>query len=129
MASRTTRFFAKLFDAMVLMAIMLPSFLLSAPTNNLDGMDLLTKISTLMFIFYLLFKDGLGGQSVGKRIMRISVINTKSRRPCNIFESFIRNIALLSVLDIFLVMSSSQRRLGDWLAGTVVVQEENMYHW
>jgi uncharacterized RDD family membrane protein YckC len=129
MAPRTARFFAKLFDAMVLMAIMLPSFLLSAPANNLDGMNLLTKISVLVFIFYLLFKDGLGGQSVGKRIMRISVINTKSRRPCSIFQSLIRNIALLSVLDVFLVMSSSQRRLGDWLAGTVVVQEENMYHW
>jgi uncharacterized RDD family membrane protein YckC len=116
MAPRTARFFAKLFDAMVLMAIMLPSFLLSAPANNLDGMNLLTKISVLVFIFYLLFKDGLGGQSVGKRIMRISVINTKSRRPCSIFQSLIRNIALLSVLDVFFVMSSSQRRLGiGWL--------------
>jgi uncharacterized RDD family membrane protein YckC len=129
MAPRTSRFFAKLFDSMVLMAIMLPSFLLSPPANDIQGMDLLTKASVLLFVFYLLFKDGLGGQSVGKRIMRISVINTKSRRPCSIWQSFLRNIALLSVLDVLFIMSGSYRRLGDWLAGTVVVQEENMYHW
>jgi uncharacterized RDD family membrane protein YckC len=129
MAPRTNRFFAKLFDSMVLMAIMLPSFLLSPPANDVQSMDLLTKASILVFVFYLLFQDGLGGQSIGKRIMRISVINTKSRRPCSIFQSLIRNITLLSVLDVLFVMSSSQRRIGDWLAGTVVVQEENMYYW
>jgi uncharacterized RDD family membrane protein YckC len=131
MASRSTRFFAKLFDGMVLVAIMLPSFLSSAPTGDLQSMTWLTKISILVFIFYLLFQDGLGGQSIGKRVMRISVISASSRRPCNIFQSLVRNasIVIFSIVDVLLITNHSQRRLGDWLAGTVVVQEENMYHW
>jgi uncharacterized RDD family membrane protein YckC len=131
MASRTSRFFARLFDGCVLLAILMPSSLLYNPSTQNAENSLLTSISTLIFILYLLFKDGFGGQSIGKRLLRIGVISETSRRPCTLFQSLVRNasIVLFSAIDLVFIMDQSKRRLGDRLAGTVVVLEQNLCQW
>jgi uncharacterized RDD family membrane protein YckC len=131
MASRTSRFFARLFDGGVLLAILMPSLLLYNPSTPNSGNSLLTSISTLIFVAYLLFKDGFGGQSIGKRLLRIGVISETSRRPCTLFQSLVRNgsIVLFSIIDLAFILDQSKRRLGDRLAGTVVVLEQNLYQW
>jgi uncharacterized RDD family membrane protein YckC len=131
MASRTARFFAELFDCGVLAAIMMPSILLHGSPSQFFGDGLLLQVSTAIFFMYLFFKDALGGQSIGKRVMRIAVVGVASRRPCNLFQSLIRNLSIVvfSVFDILMIMGSDKLRLGDRLAGTRVVVEENFYHW
>jgi uncharacterized RDD family membrane protein YckC len=131
MASRTARLFAELFDCGVLAAIMMPSILLHGSPSQFFGDGLLLQVSTAIFFMYLFFKDALGGQSIGKRVMRIAVVGVASRRPCNLFQSLIRNLSIVvfSVFDILMIMGSDKLRLGDRLAGTRVVVEENFYHW
>jgi uncharacterized RDD family membrane protein YckC len=131
MASRTSRFFAKLFDCAVLVAILIPSILLSGTSDKFFGDGLLFQISAVIFFLYLFFEDALGGQSIGKRVMRIAVVGSASRRPCNLFQSLIRNLSIVvfSVFDILMIAGNKKLRLGDRIAGTVVVVEENFYHW
>ncbi len=93
---------------------------------------------------YLLISDGLlKGKSIGKKIMRLKVINLENKSPADFRDSVIRNLLLsISVLllkipiigwMIFLIVyaiefiiiigDSESRRLGDYLAKTVVIEE------
>jgi uncharacterized RDD family membrane protein YckC len=131
MASRTARLFSELFDCGILIAIMMPSILIKGNSDNFFGDGPILQVSTAIFFMYLFFKDALGGQSIGKRVMRIAVVGIASRRPCNLFQSLIRNLSIIlfNILDILMIMGSDRLRLGDRLAGTRVVVEENFYHW
>ncbi len=131
MASRTARLFAKLFDCGVLIAIFIPSILISGAPGKFFGDGPLLQISTAMFFLYLFFDDALGGQSIGKRVLRIAVVGATSRRPCNLFQSLIRNLSIVifSIFDILMIVGNRRLRLGDRIAGTIVVVEENFYRW
>jgi uncharacterized RDD family membrane protein YckC len=131
MASRTARLFARLFDCGVLIAILMPSILINGAPGKFFGDGLLLQVSTLIFFLYLFFEDALGGQSIGKRVMRIAVVGVASRRPCNLFQSLLRNLSIIifSIFDILMIVGNKKLRLGDRIAGTVVVIEENFYHW
>jgi uncharacterized RDD family membrane protein YckC len=131
MASRTARFFARLFDCCVLAAILMPSIIINGSPGKFFGDGLLFEVSALLFFLYLFFEDALGGQSIGKRVMRIAVVGATSRRPCNLFQSLIRNLSIVvfSVFDILMIVGNKKLRLGDRIAGTVVVVEDNFYHW
>lgn len=69
--------------------------------------------------------DGLmHGQSFGKRIMEIYVIDAKSGRPCTFIQSLIRNSSLLlGLIDCMFVFSEKQQRLGDKIAKTIVIKK------
>lgn len=93
---------------------------------------------------YLLISDGLfKGKSIGKKIMRLKVINLENRNPADFRDSVIRNLLLsISVLllkipiigwmiffivyaieFIIIIGDSESRRVGDYLAKTVVIEE------
>ncbi|BBB68050.1 hypothetical protein UNDYM_3797 [Undibacterium sp. YM2] len=77
----------------------------------------------ILWTLYLLFKDGFDGQSLGKRIMGIRVLQRDTEQPCNLTQSFVRNILALTVVDWLFALGSKRLRLGDMLAGTRVVRE------
>jgi uncharacterized RDD family membrane protein YckC len=109
----------------------MPSILINGAPGKFFGDGLRLQISTVVFFLYLFFEDAMGGQSIGKRVMRIAVVGTASRRPCNLFQSLIRNLSIVvfSVFDVLMIAGNKKLRLGDRIAGTVVVVEENFYHW
>ncbi len=109
----------------------MPSIIINGTPDNFFGDGLLLQISLLIFFLYLFFEDALGGQSIGKRVMRIAVVGVASRRPCNLFQSLIRNLSIIvfSIFDILMIAGNKKLRLGDRIAGTMVVIEENFYHW
>jgi uncharacterized RDD family membrane protein YckC len=77
-------------------------------------------------IFYRLCADGLeGGQSYGKRLMKICVIDATSGKPCTFLKSLLRQIPslLLGIIDIAFIFSQSRQRLGDTIANTIVVNK------
>jgi len=78
---------------------------------------------TVGFIYFL-FSDALpNGQSIGKRILKIQVVNVKTMRPCSLGQSFLRNITFpLGVFDWIFIFFGSHRRLGDFIASTIVVK-------
>jgi uncharacterized RDD family membrane protein YckC len=80
---------------------------------------------------YLLFRDAIRGQSVGKFLLGLVVINLESGRPSSLAGSVRRNFLLLlpgaNAVAIFLEARSIVRdpqgqRLGDRLALTQVVE-------
>jgi uncharacterized RDD family membrane protein YckC len=90
------------------------------PTDS----DQLSNLWVFPCILYFLFSDALPkGQSIGKKILKISVVDFNSRIPSGLFQSFIRNVVLLFLgfIDVFFIFSSNRRRLGDLAAGTIVI--------
>ena len=76
-------------------------------------------------LLYAVFADGLpGGQSVGKRVLDIAVVDVKSRKPCSYWQSLQRNVSLLLLcgLDVLPAFGQRRQRWGDAVAGTEVVQ-------
>ncbi len=107
--------------------------------------ELLPKAGLYAGILYILIGDSIfHSGSIGKRLMRIFVIRMKDQKQCSPGDSIIRNsplgmALLLTVIPVvgyliaglitafeFLMMLGNKegRRLGDILAGTMVVSIE-----
>jgi uncharacterized RDD family membrane protein YckC len=90
--------------------------------------------SALYFVFsaaYLLLRDAIGGQSIGKLLAGLVVISVETGRSSYVAGSVKRNLLLLlpgaNVVAIFLeahtvVRDPQGQRLGDRLAQTMVVE-------
>lgn len=76
-------------------------------------------------VVYYLFSDAMpNGQSLGKKLLGMSVIDERSYLNCNLYQSFIRNITtpFLNILDWIFIFFGSRKRLGDMLASTIVIR-------
>lgn len=78
--------------------------------------------------YFVLFETLWQGQTPGKRYVKIRVIRDDGR-PVRLQQATLR--ALLRPVDdtlfigmLLIVFSKKEKRLGDWVAGTMVVQEE-----
>jgi uncharacterized RDD family membrane protein YckC len=82
--------------------------------------------------YFVLFETFWSGQTPGKRIMRLRVVR-EDGRPVRFFEVFVRNVLRIA-LDmqpvptyaigvISIIFSPRSKRVGDFVAGTVVVKE------
>jgi uncharacterized RDD family membrane protein YckC len=116
------RAMAHLVDQFMLLPI---GFLTAVITDLLLGeANSSTGLWLIACLLYFLFSDALpNGQSIGKKICKIAVVDYKTRRPSGIFASFVRNLILLlaGYIDLFFIFSEERRRLGDRAAGTIVV--------
>jgi uncharacterized RDD family membrane protein YckC len=80
--------------------------------------------------YFALFETVWNGQTPGKRAVRIRVIKD-SGRPISVYEAVARNVirivdqfpGIYAVGIISVFISSRNKRLGDFVAGTVVVHE------
>lgn len=77
------------------------------------------------YLLYLMFCDALpGGQSLGKKVVNISVVHNLNNSPCTYLQSLARNITMfLGIFDVVFILGKSKRRLGDYLARTKVVRQ------
>ncbi|AKG24339.1 RDD family protein [Calothrix sp. 336/3] len=78
--------------------------------------------------YFVFFETIWQGQTPGKRIAKIRVIRDNGR-PVSLLQSGLR--ALLRPIDdtlflgaFFIAFSRREKRLGDWVAGTVVIQSQ-----
>lgn len=78
----------------------------------------------VMFAAYQLFSDGLGnGQSFGKRVVKIAVVDEKTGAPCTFGGSFLRNAArFFGLFDWAFMFGERRQRLGDKAANTIVIK-------
>jgi uncharacterized RDD family membrane protein YckC len=85
----------------------------------------------LQFGYFTFFESLWNGQTPGKRRFRLRVIK-ESGRPISVYDAVIRNLmrtvdslpGFYGVGILSALMSSTNKRLGDYVAGTVVVHEE-----
>ena len=74
---------------------------------------------------YYLLADALpGGQSYGKRMLGMVVLDARTGAPCRVWQALVRNLtlALLGPLDWIFVFGARNQRLGDMAARTIVVR-------
>jgi uncharacterized RDD family membrane protein YckC len=145
----------------MLWVLQLPNHLKVSVLNRIlaKGIDILIVITVaaliprplgpLLGFLYSLFADGINygqfhGQSVGKKIMHLKVINTKRKEPASLRDSALRNAPIgvatffaiiplwgwlilgligipLMVMEIYLMLSvETGHRLGDVMGDTEV---------
>ena len=105
--------------------------------------EVIPKAGFYAGLAYLLICDGLfGGSSIGKKLIGLKVVSAKTYQSCTFKDSIVRNCtfgigyffyqviwlgwivtAIISVLEfIILLGSKDEMRLGDELAGTIVLE-------
>jgi uncharacterized RDD family membrane protein YckC len=116
LATLGQRLVAQIIDGAIYLGILL----VSAVPFGFSGVVVGAVIAGL----YYMCQDGLkGGQSYGKRIVHIAVIDTRTGQWCSFGQSFIRNVllSLLSVIDWIFIFGPRRQRLGDKVANTAVI--------
>ena len=86
----------------------------------------------LFFVFYVgyfvIFETVWQGQTPGKRIAKIRVIR-ENGQPAGLFQATLRSLLrpiddILFIGFFLIVLTPKEKRLGDWMAGTLIVQAE-----
>ncbi len=85
----------------------------------------------LYFGYFAIFEVVWNGQTPGKRLTRLRVID-ESGRPVSVYQVIARNLlrivdqlpSFYAVAIVSVMLSRQNKRLGDHLAGTVVVHEK-----
>lgn len=108
--------------------------LLSAWLKNTDSLELwllaiLLMVTFIIYVgYFVIFETLWQGQTPGKRFAKIRVI-VEDGRPVQLSHSALR--ALLRPFDdlffigfLLIALTPQEKRLGDWLAGTLVVKTE-----
>ena len=125
LASRSSRLIGQMIDGFFAAAPLLCGALLSA-YNDWLGIPL-TIAGVAWAFFYLILADGLHeGQSFAKQWLGMRVVDAHTGKPCTFGQSFVRNILLsiLGPIDWIFIFGERHQRLGDKLAGTIVVMAD-----
>ena len=133
-----SRFMAAFLDALIQLAVYIILFIvyLILRTTSFGAYPLWIEAVIILAVFclfwgyYAIFEIFWKGQTPGKRWAGIRVIKD-SGRPINVFEAIGRN--LIRFIDLFpgfygvgvltMMLNQKNRRLGDFVAGTLVVHE------
>ncbi|SHG47286.1 RDD family protein [Massilia sp. CF038] len=119
LASRGARLAAVLIDTIGVMIVLVTLFM----PLKLIGMHVSETMGGILFYAYLLGRDAIPGQSIGKRLLSIRTADRQSGQPCSAGQSVVRNIAfILGPIDSLFIFGAKRRRVGDWIAKTVVLK-------
>jgi len=111
------------------------AFGLRALHQPVRGVWMTALIVLLSFLlqsgYFAIFEAVWNGQTPGKRLMNLRVIE-ESGRPISVYQAVARNLlriidsipVLYGVAIISALVSAKSKRLGDYVAGTVVVHEK-----
>lgn len=101
-------------------------------SKSMIYMYLIAGVSLLCFgiytCYFILFEKLWQGQTPGKRVAQIRVIEATGQ-PLNWAASIIRNLVrfvdtfIFMVGVVFMIFDKNERRLGDFLGGTLVIRE------
>lgn len=121
-ASRTSRLIAVVIDIAIIPVLYGLIEATLKPSNSLFR-DLLLFLNVILFFTYLPFKDAIFGQSIGKRLLGLQVVQKKTGKPCTPWQSFFRNIiGFIGIFDWACILTSGRQRIGDIVVGTRVVK-------
>lgn len=86
--------------------------------------DLAFFLASATAVLYILCSDAFfNGQSLGKKWLNIRVVHIQTMESCSLLQSLLRNLTLpLGFFDWIFIFFGNRRRLGDFLASTIVVK-------
>ena len=115
-ASKVKRFFAFVIDLSIIFSI--DWFLLKNQPSFYENYGFLLTLGLF------LFKDCIKGQSIGKWLMNIKIIDIDNKTPF-FLKLIFRNLFLLFIhIDFFVIfVNENNRRLADILCDTIVVKK------
>ena len=116
----------------ILLTLFHGSFALSLPLSGWSAISFVvgyTLFFTLVFFLYFIILEGLGGATVGKRLLGLRVVR-EDGSACGLGRAVVRNVLriidglpFLYLLGVVIIgRSEKKQRLGDILAKTVVVR-------
>ncbi len=91
-----------------------------------------TAIPAIIAVLYILFQDSIFyGKSIGKIIMKITVLRENTKQTCSPWQSVVRNCFLwvLGIIDLLLLINKKKQRIGDWAARTIVINDRNLFNY
>jgi len=120
LASTGSRYLAQIVDQIIGVCLLVAFIFLFV------GVETSGVIGIIAYAAYILFNDSMpNGQSLGKKLFSIRVVNKESGKSCSIPESFMRNITtvipFLAVIDAVMIFGVKKQRLGDKIANTLVI--------
>jgi uncharacterized RDD family membrane protein YckC len=121
LASRWSRLGGQMIDASV---AAIPSIIAAVLVPLTGGLAVAVVPFAIAFSFlYLFLGDGLHqGQSFAKQWLGMRVVDAETGKPCTFGKSFVRNVfTILGPLDWIWIFGERHQRLGDKVAGTIVV--------
>lgn len=141
LANVGNRFLASAIDHLIQVAALVVIVIAAGALSEwqlFNSMSTWTAALTVLAMFaiywgyFVAFETVWSGQTPGKRIMRLRVVR-EDGRPVRFFEVFVRNLLRL-VIDfqpapsyaigvVSIIFSARSKRVGDFVAGTVVVKE------
>jgi uncharacterized RDD family membrane protein YckC len=119
LASLSQRFNAQFVDGLAAPVLAIVAYQIA------ELLGLPTWVIFLAWALYLLLCDGFPkGQSLGKMLTKIAVVDAHTNQPCKYGQSVLRNAPLmvLGFFDAIFIFGKERRRLGDLLASTKVVR-------
>jgi uncharacterized RDD family membrane protein YckC len=118
LASLSQRFNAQFVDGLAALVLAVLAY------QATKVLDLPVWLAVIACLLYLLLCDGFPkGQSLGKRLTKIAVVDVHTGLPCKYWQSVLRKLPcmMLGILDVIFIFGKERRRLGDLLASTKVV--------
>ena len=80
-------------------------------------------LSTFIAFLYLLLRDLPKNGSIGKMVMKLKVVDVRTKEPASIGKRILRNVTwIISWVDI-IVYLAAKKRIGDMLAKTDVIEK------
>lgn len=81
---------------------------------------------TFFALLLLIFKDVFKNESIGKRIMKLEIIDSKTKEKVLLPKRILRNLTwILSFIEI-IVLIATGKRIGDRITGTEVVVKKKI---
>ena len=109
-----------------LIIFLLPKIIFKNESSiNFGWIDLLSLIPFILLWIVILNKDFFGGQSVIKRLLGYQIFDVKTMQPANKMKCMLRNMtAPIWPVEVMFALVNSKRRLGDIIAGTILISIE-----
>ena len=94
--------------------------------TNFMGTNFISLIPFCFIMIALINKDIFGGQSAVHRQLGYQVIDIKTNKQASKVKCMLRNVtAPLWPIEAFFLLSNPKRRLGDFIAGTSLMEVES----
>ena len=132
LAGLAVRFLAAVFDVLLFIAMLIIAYRLYDRGDISESVFVTIMLgSTIIYCVYYIFFEALwNGQTPGKRLLGIRVVQ-ETGRPVTFSISMIRNLiriadffpVLYGTAIVFIMFDKRSRRLGDIVAGTLVVRD------